>query len=78
MREAIITSRKINFFDGCYRFNLNDLRLALDMALKFYISLPKALKLKVRKLWGLITWESYLAKLVEGVSLLPLPPSHLE
>ena len=32
----------------------NNLGLPLGMALKFYASVTKGLKLKVRKLWGLI------------------------
>ena len=31
-----------------------NLRVALSMALKFYASVAKELKLKVRKFWGLI------------------------
>ena len=61
-------TRKTYFFEGCSCFKYNNLRLALGIALKFYTSVRKELKLKVRKFWGLIptfvevTWE----KLVWG------------
>ena len=35
-------------------FKFNNLRLALGTNLKFYTSVAKGLKLKVRKFWGLI------------------------
>ena len=35
------------------RFNFNNLGLTLGINLKFYISVAKVLKLKVRKFWGL-------------------------
>ena len=47
-----------------FRFKLDKLGLALDMALTFYTSVVKRLKLKVRKFWGLIpsvveaAWET--------------------
>ena len=47
-------TRRTTFFDGWSWFKFNNLRLALGMALKFYISLAKVLKLKVRKFFGLI------------------------
>ena len=43
---------------------MNNLGLALGMALKFYTTVSKEFKLKVRKFWGLIptfvevTWEA--------------------
>ena len=46
---------KTNFFEGCSWFKFNNLGLALAMALKFYTSVAKGLKLKVRKFWGLIS-----------------------
>ena len=56
MREVIITSkfykdltRKTIFFEGCCWLKFNNLGLALDMALIFYTSATKGLKLKVRK-----------------------------
>ena len=42
------------FFEGWSWFKLNNLGLALDMALKFYISSAKGFKLKVRRFCGLI------------------------
>ena len=47
-------TRKTAFFEGWSWFKFNNLGLALGMNLKLYISLSKGLKLKVRKLWGLI------------------------
>ena len=47
--------QKQNSFDGCSWFKFNNLGLALDMVLKFYISVAKGLKLKVRKFLRLIT-----------------------
>ena len=60
MREVIITSiykdltRKTAFYEGWSRFKFNNLVLALGTNLKFYTSVAKGLKLKVRKFWGLI------------------------
>ena len=39
---------------GCCWLNINNLELALRMALKFYTNVTKELKLKVRKFLGLI------------------------
>ena len=36
-------------------FNFNNLGVALDTNLKFYTSVTKGLKLKVKKFWGPIT-----------------------
>ena len=47
-------SRKTTFFEGWSWFKFNNLGLALGMALKFYISVEKGLKLKVRKFCWLI------------------------
>ena len=47
-------TRKITFFEGWSWFKFNNLRLVLGMTLKFYTSLTKLLKLKVRKFWWLI------------------------
>ena len=54
----------------------NNLGLALDMALKFHISVTKELKLKVRKFGGIIRRfvEITGKKLVGG----PFCPSHPE
>ena len=56
------------------RFNFNNLGLALDMALTFYCSVAKGLKVKVEKFWGLITFiEVTGEKLIRG-AYLPPPP----
>ena len=47
-------TRKTAFFEGWSWFKFNNLRLTLSMNLKFYTSVAKGLKLKVRKFWGLI------------------------
>ena len=47
-------TRKTSFFDGWSWFKFNNLGLALGTNLKFYASVTKGLKLKVRKFWGLI------------------------
>ena len=41
-------TKKITSFEGWSWFKFNNLGLALDMALKFYTSVAKGLKLKVR------------------------------
>ena len=59
MREVVITSilwgfdQKNHFFEGWSWFEFNNLGLALDMTLKFYTSVEKVLKQKVRKFLGL-------------------------
>ena len=47
-------TRKTAFFEGWSWFKFNNLGLAQGIALKFYTSVAKGLKLKVRKFWGLI------------------------
>ena len=47
-------TRRTAFFEGWSWFKFNNLRLTIGMKLKFYTSMAKELKLKVRKLWGLI------------------------
>ena len=42
-----------SFFEGWSWFKFNNLGLALGTNLKFYTSLSKGLKLKVRRFWGL-------------------------
>ena len=66
--------RKNNFFEGPSWLKFNNLRLALGVALKFYTSVTKGLKLKIRKFWGLI---STFVEVIEGklvVGSPPLPP----
>ena len=59
IREVIITSmlqgfdQKNTFFVRWFWFKSNNLELALRTALKFYPSVTKGLKLKVRKFWRL-------------------------
>ena len=71
MTAVIITSilqgfhHKI-FFEGCSWFKFNNLELALSLALKFYKSVVKRLKLKVKKYWGLIPVGVTAEKLVRG------------
>ena len=43
------------YFEGCFCFEFNNLELALGIALKFYTSVVKRLKLYVRKFWRLIS-----------------------
>ena len=60
-------TRKTAFFQGWSWFKFNNLRLALGMNLKFYTSLAKGLKLKVRKFCGLIhTFAEFTAEKLEG------------
>ena len=47
-------TRKTAFFEGWSWFKLNNLGVAPGTNLKFYTSLSKGLKLKVRKFFGLI------------------------
>ena len=46
-------TRKTTFFERWSWFKFNNLRLALDMSLKFYTSVGKGLKLKLKKFCGL-------------------------
>ena len=66
-------TRKTALFEGWSWFKFNNLGQALGTNLKFYTSLSKGFKLKVRKLWGLI--QTFLEvtgeKLVGGTFLLP-------
>ena len=81
MREVVITSilqgfdQKNKFFEGCCWFKVNNLGLAPGMALKFYTSVAKGLKLKFRKLWRLILTfvEVKGKKLVRGPFCSPHP-----
>ena len=54
----------------------NDVGLALGTTLKFYTSVVKRLKLKVRKFWGLIPTFVEVAKkkVVAGGASPPPPP----
>ena len=70
-------TRKTAFFEGWSWFKFNNLGLALGTNLKFYISLSKGLKLKVRKFWRLILTFAEVTgeKLVGGPFAPPPPPS---
>ena len=82
MREVIIISilwrfdQKNRFFEGWSWFRFNNLGLALGMNLKFYTSMAKSLKLKVRNFWGASSSLSRVTgeKLVGGAFCLPPPP----
>ena len=47
-------TRKTAFFEGWPWFKLNNLGLALGIALKFYTSVTKGLTIKVKKFCGII------------------------
>ena len=68
-------TRKTTFFERWSWFKFNNLGLALGTNLKFYTSVAKRLKLKVRKFWGLISTfvEVTGEKLVAGAFLLASP-----
>ena len=48
------TDQKRHFFEGCPWRKFNNLGLELGMVLKFYTSVTKGLKLKVRIYWWLV------------------------
>ena len=85
MREVITTSvlsgfdQKNRIFERWSWLKFSNLKLALGTNLKFYTSVVKRLKLKVRKVWGPIPTfvEVTGEKLVGGpiCSLQPRPPS---
>ena len=66
-------TRKTAIFEGWSWFKFNNLGLALVTNLKFYTSMAKGLKLKVRKFWGLIPMfvEVTGEKLVQGEHFCP-------
>lgn len=70
-------TRKKHFSYGCSGFKLNNLELAVGMALKVYTSMAKVLKIKVRMFLGLISSYSYelqvtRVKMVVGTFLITL------
>ena len=73
-------TRKNAFFEWWSWFKFNNLGLALGTNLKFYTSLSKGLKLKVRKFWGLIHTfvEVTGEKLVGGPFWLPRPQNRVK
>ena len=71
-------TRKTAFFEGWSWFKFNNLRLTLGTNLKFYTSVAKGLKLKVRKFWGLIpTFIEVTGEKLVGGPFCPLPPLFL-
>ena len=63
------------FFEGCSLIKLNNMRLELDITLKFYISVAKELKLKVKEFWGLIsTFVEVTGEKLLGCPFCPPPP----
>ena len=68
-------TRKTAFFEGWSWIKFNNLGPALDKNLKFYTSLAKGLKLKVKKFWGLVSTFVEVAgeKLVGGELFAPHP-----
>ena len=69
MREFIITTT--SFFAGWSWFKFNNLGLALVITFKFYTSVAKGLKLKVRNFLGLIpTFVEVIGEKVVGGSFL--------
>ena len=82
MREVTITSvlhrfhQKNQFFEGQSWFKLNNLGLALRIALIFYINVTKGLKLSVRKFWWFIhNFVGVTRKKLVGEVFLHLLPS---
>ena len=69
-------TRKTSSFEWWYWYKFNNLGLAIGIALKFFDSVVKGLKLKVTKIWGLILRfvEVTGEKLVEGLFLPPPNP----
>ena len=65
---------KNTYFEGWSSFKFNNLGLALAMALKFYTSWAKGLKLKVRKFLELMsTFVEITGEKLIGGTFLPLP-----
>ena len=73
-------TRETAFFEGWSWFKFNNLELAIGMNLKFYTSVAKGFKLKVRKFYGLVPTfvEVTGEKLVGREGLFALPPPHPE
>ena len=71
-----LTGKILFFFEGWPWFKFNNLRLTLDMTLKFYTSVAKGLKLKVRQFLGISPAFVKVAgdKLVGGGALCCPPP----
>ena len=69
-------TRKPLFFEGWFWFKFSNLGIALGKNLKFYTSVAKGLKLKIRMFWGLILTSVQITgeKLVGKVFLHHHPP----
>ena len=81
MTEVIITSilygfdKKNLFLERCSWLKFNNLELGLGVALKFYTSVAKRLKLQIKKVLGLIpTFVEVTGENLFGSIFLP-PPS---
>ena len=71
-------TRKTDFLEGWSWFKSNDLGLALGTNLKFYTSVAKGLKLKVKKFWGLNhTFVEVTGEKLVGGPFCPTPPPSL-
>ena len=69
-------TRKTAYFEGWSCFKFNNLWLTLRTNLKFYTSIGKGLKLKVRKFWGLIcTFLEVTREKLVGGRFFPLTPT---
>ena len=69
-------ARKNTFFEGWSWFKFKSFGILLGMALKFYTRVAKRLKLKVRKLWGLLPrFVEITVKKRDGGSFCLPPPS---
>ena len=73
-------TRETASFEGWSWFKFNNLELAIGMNLKFYTSVAKGLKLKVRKFYGLVpTYVEVTGEnLVGRGGLFAPPPLHPE
>ena len=72
-------TRKTAFFEGWSWFKFNNLGLALGMNLKFYTSVAKGLKVKVKKICGLApTFVEVTEEKLEGWGRLFAPYSYPE
>ena len=68
-------TRKTAFFEEWSWFKFNNLGLALGTNLKFYASVAKGLKLKLRKFWRLIpTFVEVTGEKLVGWAVLHPPP----
>ena len=72
-------TRKTALFEGWSWFKFTNLGLALGTNLKFYTSVAKRLKLKVRKFWWIIpTFVEITGEKLVGELFAPPPPFWIE